>query len=225
MSDISPDEVSAWATTLQKNILLYPCEPVVRWLASVSSRHPKGSSALDVGFGSGQHLKLFMDYGFRAYGTELIPNAIEQGEKILKGRELGGNLTLGDLDHSSLEPESFHLSLAWGSFFLKPKTGISWNLEKMRDLMTMGGDFCLNFRTKDNWFHGLGEEVDESCFRLDQRAEEYQNMVYTFLDKDEAKSLCQEAGFEIINMERVELFKRDMSQRHSWFVMWLRCLG
>lgn len=213
---------ASWERALKANVLRYPSEAVVRWLAGASQRVAKGCDALDVGFGSGQHLQLFMDKGFRANGTELLDTALDIGRQVLGTSPLAGRLIKGDLDHPDLKDSSFHLVVAWGSVFLKPRDGIEWNLRQLHRLCAPQGEVCLNFRSRDNWFCGLGEEIAPGFFRLDKRAADYSNYEYTFVDADEARDLCRNAGFEIVNMERVELWKDNMEKRHSWFVVWLR---
>lgn len=212
----------AWESVLLANRLKYPSEAVVRFLASVVSRHQPGSRALDIGFGSGQHLKLFTEWGYKVSGTEMLASAIEAAKEEMKGCDLVENFILGDLDHEQLLEGAYSIALAWGVIFLKPYSGVVWNMSQVMRLLRPGGDFCVNFRTKENWFVNFGKEIDDRFIRLDERAGPYAGTEYCFLDEREIKELCLNAGFQIVNLERVELCKNNMSQRHSWIVAWLR---
>ena len=77
-------EVSVFADrVLKDNQLLYPSEEVVRFLSycneNLLENHVK--QALDIGFGSGRHLKLLMDYGYRTSGVELLKEAVESAKQ------------------------------------------------------------------------------------------------------------------------------------------------
>lgn len=98
----STAEGKAWLRALKSNQLLYPNESVVRWLSRVRPDLPQECNALDMGFGSGQHLKLFMEFGLRAWGTELLDHAIDRGRLVLRGQRLGGKVIKGYLDHPDL---------------------------------------------------------------------------------------------------------------------------
>lgn len=213
---------SPWDPILRANTLLYPETNVLRWLAGASKRVPAGANALDVGFGSGHHLRLFIDHGFRAHGTEFLDYAIELGHGAMGESPLAGKLTKGALDHPDLQDSSFHLIIAWGVICLMPPSDIERALADMYRIAAPGAEICLNFRTPDNWFYGLGEELEPGFFKLDERAEEYRDCLYSFYTAEDCSSLCRDAGFEIVNVERAELWKNNMAKRHSWFVMWLR---
>ena len=222
MSSSPVQQNSAWAKVLLAERLLYPCEPVVRFLAHVSKCLPPPADAIDIGFGSGQHLKLFMERGYRAHGTELLEEAIAIGQEILGANQLAGSLILGDIDHPDLQRDFYTLGCVWGAVFLKDKEGIVWNLQHIRQLLKPGGECIINFRTKDNWFYGFGEELSEDHFILDSRAGVREGAHYTFVDESEARHMCKHAGFEITNIERMVWDKDNMSRHHTWCVLWLR---
>jgi hypothetical protein len=56
-----------WSRILDQAELLYPDEQVVRFLARRG--RVRDGAGLDVGFGSGRHLKVLMDHGYRASGS------------------------------------------------------------------------------------------------------------------------------------------------------------
>lgn len=212
----------AWESVLRANRLKYPSESVVRFLAAVSSRHPEGSRALDIGFGSAQHLRLLAEWGYKTSGTEMLASALKLAMREMKECPQLDELILGDLDDERLQQSAYSIAIAWGVVFLKPRAGVAWNLAQAWRLLLPGGDFCVNFRTKDNWFASFGEEIEPGFVRLDERAGPYAGTEYCFLERSEIENLCRSAGFDIVNLEGLELWKDGMSQRHSWIVAWLR---
>lgn len=210
---------AAWLRALKSNQLVYPSEFVVRWLARVRPELPTECNALDMGFGSGQHLKLFMDFGLRAWGTELLDHGVSLGEEVLRGQPLAGKIIKGDLDHPLLPTQSFHAVLSWGCIFLRPVDSIRKSLNQVAQLLSPGGRALFNFRTADNWFYGLGQEGPDKHWLLDQRAGPYSGGRYTFLDEEGIRGLVSAAGLEIESFERTDWWKNQLSERHSWYVV------
>lgn len=214
------------ANTLAQNQLGYPNEYVVRFLASVSRRYPSEGiqppTGLDVGFGSGQHLQLLVEYGFRASGIELVPEAIDRAQQLYGDHPRMRELLQGDFRTASFSDAPFDVMVCWGVLFLRPLSEMLTDLTQMYHLLKPGGELCFNLRTKDNWFYGLGEQLETDHFLLDTRAETYANAHYTFVDEATARQLIQEAGFELSNLERWDWWKNNMQERHSWWIVWAK---
>ena len=210
---------AAWLRALEANRLVYPSEFVVRWLSRVRRELPAECNALDMGFGSGQHLKLFMEFGLHAWGTELLEYGCKIGEELLAGQPLAGQIIKGDLSHPELPLQSFGAFLSWGCLFLKPKEDMQESLHRIADLLMPGGRALFDLRTRDNWFYGLGVEGPPSHWCLDERAGPYCGGKYTFLDEDDVYELIGPIDLEIENLERTDYWKNQLSERHSWWVV------
>lgn len=212
------------AKILAKNQLSYPNEYVVRFLANFSrslvgqALPPEG---LDIGFGAGQHLQLLMDYGFRASGIELVPEAGERVQSQLDSPLLG-DIWIGDFRTAPLSAGQFDVIICWGVAFLRPLLDMQNDLTYICSLLKPGGQLCVNFRTPDNWFYGLGELVADSYFCLDQRAGAYAGAYYTFVDEATTRSLITSAGFELVNLERWDWCKNNLQEQHSWWIVWAK---
>jgi SAM-dependent methyltransferase len=211
-----------WEKQLQEHVLLYPSEDVVRFLSREKLREGRVKEGLDVGFGSGRHLKALMDHGVRAHGVELFQDAIDQTGKAFAGHPLLGRLLLGDFRDGLFPPGFLDVVIIWGCLFLRPLSEMRPDLARLREMMRPGGRVCLNLRTKENWFCGLGEEKEKDFFLLDERAGPYNKALYAFVDEDEARALILDAGFEIENFERLEYHKNNLKERHCWWIVWAR---
>lgn len=221
MTALSSD-LKAWDRALQKGNLLYPNENVVRFLAHIKNLVPNGANALEIGFGSGNHLRLLMDYGFVTHGTELLESAIKRGKLILSKNPFAGSLIMGNLDTPLLNIHDFHVILGWGSilsFF--PNSKISKYIQRIYDLMASNSYACFNLRTKDNWFYGLGREIEPEHWVLDHRTGDYEGTQYTFRNQQEVEEVFKVKNFEIINLEKLELFSKNLSKKHSWWIIWI----
>jgi SAM-dependent methyltransferase len=220
---IDADNQAAWTRILQANELAYPDEQVVRFLAGRygPAGVPAGANALDVGFGSGRHLRLLLDYGFSAHGLEVVPEAVEVARRRLGGDPLLGELKVADVRDHPFPDGFFEVAVAWGVMFLRPPEQMEADLGAVRRMLAPGGGLAVNFRTLDNWLVGRGRQIGPSSWVLDERAAEYRGMSYTFLSDEQAAALLERAGFRIEDYQRLELWRERASRRHSWWSFWV----
>jgi len=217
-------EVSVFAgRVLKDNQLLYPSEEVVRFLSYCNENvlDNKVKQALDIGFGSGRHLKLLMDYGYRASGVELLKEALDSVKARFYDFKLLGELCCSSFLNFSFLECFFDCIIVWG--IMMYQGGFKKNkqfLEHLYSVTSKGGRVCLNFRTIDNWFYGKGKEVEEGYYFLDERAGPYKDSYQAFFDEKSTKQVVESSGFKIINFERIDWWKSSMQERHSWWVVW-----
>jgi len=208
--------------SLQAHRLVYPSEEIVRFLSRAPDNGIAGGDGLDVGFGSGRHLQTLMDFGYRASGVELCKEAIDEARHRFAGEARFGELHHGDFRSCRLRPESFAVIIFWGTIFLRPRADVVVDLRTAGELLTPEGRLCVNFRTTRNWFHGLGRELEPGFFQLDHRAGPYADALYAFFDEPDVRSMVREAGLELEDLELLEHFKKQISERHSWLIAHVR---
>jgi SAM-dependent methyltransferase len=219
LSTIDARNQSFWREELRRNILRYPSEHVVRFIARVVKEIEQPRTGLDIGFGSGQHLKLLMDFGFRANGVDFVAEAGELVQRLYGNHPLFGDIWSGDFRSIDLPKNQFDVVIWWGLAFIRPLTEIYIDLKLILELLRPGGRICINFRTKDNWFYGLGTQLEGDHFLLDERAGSYAGAHYTFVDEPTVRNLLSEAGFELENLERWDWWKSNLQERHSWWIV------
>lgn len=215
---------AAWGQEMRKHQLLYPDERVV---AFVATHYPDTTAnsdckALDIGFGSGRHVQLLLNYGFQVYGIDYAQEAVEIARSLWKDHPRLQELRVADLRERPYPDEFFDLVIAWGVSFLRPVEEMAKDFQVINALMKNGARLVVNFRTADNWFYGKGKPLGNGAFLLDESAGAYSGMCYTFLDFDQASNLLSQANFEIENSERLDLWKHNRSEHHSWWIFWLR---
>ena len=222
MSDETNRLVSA--RQVQEHQLLYPDERVVAFLAA---NYPDvdgnfARRALDFGFGSGRHVRLLLDYGFQAFGIDYAQEAVEVARSLLKDHSHLQDLRVADLNEKPYPDNFFDVVISWGVSFLRPVEEMLRDLRIMNALMKNGSRMIVNFRTKDNWFYGKGRAVKPDTFLLDHSAGPYSMMCYTFLALEQADELLCKAGFKVDGSERIDLWKNNRSEHHSWWIFWAR---
>jgi len=213
---------SFWGGVLQRDRFAYPSEFVVRFLARArGGGNMTDKRALDVGFGSAHNLGLLLHEGYLTSGTEVLPEAITTARELYGNSPLLGELVLGDLADCSFEPESFDVIVCFGvPYCLKSKEALIEDTTRLARWLRPGGRLMANFRTPFTWFAGMGRLLSEDFYELDARAGEYAGAYYYFPPEDSARHLLEGAGLEIENFERLDWWKNNMSDHHSWWITW-----
>lgn len=69
----------------QRHRLLYPSEPVVRFLAHLQTGWPPGTPnrALDIGCGAGRHTRLLNDFGYVTTAIDSSSHAVELTQRLV----------------------------------------------------------------------------------------------------------------------------------------------
>jgi SAM-dependent methyltransferase len=213
-----------WARALRDHRLGYPDVHVVRFLAA-GQREAAANGVrrgLDVGFGSGEHLRTLAEFGYEAWGTELLADEVAGQRQAFEPLLRGGRLLHGPLDQLPSLHGRFDAAIAWGVACLQRPSELAYWLGSLRTVMRPGGRGCLNFRTPDNWFHGLGQEIEPHCFALDERAGPYAGATYSFLDEAAVRAAFEDTGWKLENLERNDWSKCNLTERHSWWIVWVR---
>lgn len=206
-----------WGNVVREHQMLYPNERVIAFLAKNYGdiQNNKNRKALDVGFGSGRHLKAMLDYQFEVYGIDYSPDSLEECRKIL-GEEV--RLSQQSIDENYFSDCYFDVILLFGMIFFRTKEEMEEDLKEVYRLLKRNGKILVNFRTKHDFLYGAGTKVKQDTYQLDSRNQTYQGMLYTFLDKNEVQNMLEDIGFVIENIEREDYWKNNLSEQHSWWI-------
>jgi SAM-dependent methyltransferase len=219
--EIARGVVDFWGAEALSNVLSWPDENLVRFLGS---RFPNlaenaGKSALEIGCGNGRNLFALVKQRFKTTGIDISEDAANNCRSILNSANLKCNVITGSFQDTSFSPERFDL-IVWDSPFIDTQAGMARGFSRSIQLLKAGGLLWVKFRHPDSWFSGLGKCIEEGTFLLDVRAGAYSGALYSFHDRAQALKMLLAAGFEISNIERVELWKKNELERHVWTVFW-----
>lgn len=213
-----------FASHLSDHHLRYPDERLVALFArhfGTSGRISRGWG-LDIGCGGGRHLALLEDLGFEVAGIDYTAKAIEVTRTAFAQRSSNWKLAVAELAEAERPDAAFAVVIAWGVLFLKSRDEVLADLRHIRSLLQPDGLLFANFRGRENWLWGLGETIEPDTFLLDDRAKEYAGLLYYFTDMAEIETLAAEAGFAVIDHERLDLWKRDLTEHNSWWIVALK---
>jgi len=213
---IDKQNQTGWEKEIIKNKILYPETYIVSFLAKnfPNKENNKNLHALDVGFGSGRHLKLLQDYGFNIYGIDYSQEACDIAKKLFNLDDR--SIACDALRTTSFQGKKFDIIIAYGVAFLKPLSQMREDLKILYTALATGGKALINFRTKDDFLYAQGKQIDSNTYILHHPS--YKDMCYTFLELNEAKTLLKDVGFVIENISRVDYHKNNLSEHHSWWI-------
>lgn len=219
-----PAPQTIFAGHLKAHRLAYPDDRLVALFARHFSdlEYNRSRKGLDIGCGGGRHLALLEDFGFQVCGIDYTPEAVDTTRSTLMPRSACWDLQVTELLSAQWAANSFTAVVAWGVLFLKHRAEVVADLRHIRASLASDGLLFANFRGKENWLYGLGEEVEPGTFQLDARAMEYNGLLYNFMDLQDIEAVASEAGFEIVERERIDLWKRELSEHHTWWIVALK---
>ncbi|MFJ7368734.1 class I SAM-dependent methyltransferase [Lysinibacillus sp. FSL K6-4013] len=206
-----------WSSVIEKDVMLYPNERVVAFLARNYpniEENKETRRGFDIGFGSGRHLKLLMDYGFEAHGIDYSESSVDT-VKSLFGSNV--HVKLANLDDVKYT-EFYDVVLMFGVAFLRPEEEIKKDLERVNKFLKKNGKLFINFRTKEDFLYKQGKQLARNTYLLENQGV-YSGLTYTFLDKEEAVKLLQNADFKVELIERDDYWKNNLKEHNSWWVI------
>jgi len=167
--------------TSARSELHYPDENLVRLLAKSLSRTaaPAGTTAVDLGCGSGRHIKLLSELGFpHVIGTDASYNA------LALSRKWGPALLLqADNRRIPLKSASADIIIAWGSLHYSVKDDLPGMLEEICRVLKKGGALCATLRSSRDSHLKRGKDLGNDTWITDLN--DIQGSIASFYTEDE----------------------------------------
>lgn len=159
-------KASSWEShyTAGKSALLYPDENLVRLLRkNPLLGSPAELIAVDLGCGSGRHLRLLADMGIRkTIGIDRSHNAL-----TLSGKQEAGTLLQGDNLRLPLKSESADIVIAWGSLHYDNKYNFMGMLEEILRILKSGGCLFATLRSERDTYLKRGRHLGNNVWITD----------------------------------------------------------
>lgn len=196
--------------TRPRSVLSYPDENLVRMLKPyLEGRDLKDLIALDLGCGSGRHLRLLNDMGVVPIGLDNTMNALN----ICKA--FPARLIQADNCNLPFRSGSIDLIITWGSLHYCDKTHSRKQLLEIHRVMKKKGCLLGTYRSGRDTYLKRGREIESGTWITD--LEDINNSIVSFFTEDELKSYLSIFGkFEYGLIERTII--GDMDKRIShWF--------
>lgn len=148
--------------TRSKSELLYPDENLVR-LLNKSVREPAGMTAVDLGCGSGRHLKLLSEIGIsRIIGLDASHGA------LLISRKTGQSLLVrGNNRQLPLKDGSADIIIAWGSLHYNVKSDLAPMLDEILRILKQDGQLFATLRSSRDTYLKRGTHLGNDMWVTD----------------------------------------------------------
>lgn len=175
---------AAWERhyTRDKSLLVYPDENLVRMLKSfLADRSPEDLRALDLGCGTGRHLRLLRELGVScAMGVDSSFNALAACAELQAAM-----LLQGDALRLPFRDASLDLVVAWGSLHYSTKEGTALMLAEIRRVMKTGGRLFGTLRNERDSHLRRGAHLGRNTWSIETK--DLKNAVVSFFSEEELR--------------------------------------
>ena len=200
--------------TSAKSELLYPDENLVRLLKKhiISTADASAMTAVDLGCGSGRHLKLLAELGVTAIvGIDASFRAL-----AMSGKHHPGPLLQANNRNLPLKDRAADIIIAWGSLHYGSKTDLIVMLEEIQRILKQGGCLFATLRSSRDTYLKRGRHMGNDTWITN--LEEIKGSITSFYSEDELKT-----AFSIFSEFSYGLIERtiigDMSSLISHWVI------
>lgn len=166
-----------------KSDLSYPDENLVRLIAgkfpNIESR--ENLKVLDIGCGSGRHLMLLKNFGFKnIYGTDYSLNALSLSKEYFSS-------SLINCDNKNLPfaDNSFDIAIAWGSLHYSDKKDFEIMLGETHRVLKKKGHLFATLRNERDSYLKTGTHLGEGTWRTG--LDDLSGTTVSFFREDELK--------------------------------------
>jgi ubiquinone/menaquinone biosynthesis C-methylase UbiE len=200
-----------------KSILIYPDENLVRMIKSyLADKSPKDITemrAIDIGCGTGRHLKLLSENGIRNItGLDYSMNALR----------IPGNLgisTLVQADNKAMpfKENIFDIAVSWGSLHYCGKDQFIKQLTEIQRIIKHKARLFGTLRSEMDTYLKKGKDLGNGTWEID--SSDIKNSIVSFYSEQELKTaLGGFAKYEYGQMERTLI--GDLTKIISHWFFW-----
>ena len=176
--------------TRKKSELSYPDENLVRMLAKYMNAIEDGSSltALDLGCGSGRHIKLLNDFSVPlVIGIDNSGNALS-----ITAKSYNNPLVRADNCNLPLKDDSVDIVVAWGSLHYNRKTELPVMLSEIHRVLKKRGRLFATLRSDRDTMLRKGTHLGDNVWQTD--LSDISGAVVSFFSEDELAGYFQGFG-------------------------------
>ncbi|MFD1178853.1 class I SAM-dependent methyltransferase [Paenibacillus puldeungensis] len=217
-------EMELWKKDRKNFDLQWPDENVVRYL---NKNFKTGDNKVIVDFacGSGRNTIVMAKMGFDIYAVDYNMDCLLlTKEKIDKLQYSKIQYIQNERTDIPLSPESSDCLVAWGALFYvngKERTEL---FKEIYRVLKPGGLFLADYRTKEDSHYGRGREIEKDLFVLNDSVGNLKGINYWFCGESEIRELYANNNFEILNIEKREMYVDNMAVKNSHWQIWARKL-
>ncbi|MBN2038597.1 MAG: class I SAM-dependent methyltransferase [Spirochaetes bacterium] len=198
------------------SVLSYPDENLVRMLkkhlAGKDSGEIENLNVVDLGCGSGRHIKMMFESGLKYItGLDYSMNGLEICKDLYSAR-----LLQAENESLPFKDNSFDIAVSWGSLHYSDKDSLKVQLNEIHRILNKNACFLGTLRSDRDTYLRKGKDIGNNTWVTD--LSDLQNSVVSFYNEDELKSaLSIFRYFEYGIMERSILGDMTKTVSHWYF--------
>ncbi|MBN2436112.1 MAG: class I SAM-dependent methyltransferase [Spirochaetes bacterium] len=184
----------------ERSLLGYPDENLVRLITSYkNSNDIDHKLAIDIGAGSGRHVKLLKDFGFKnIFATDITEKA------TLINSNIAVPAIRCNTSKSPFKDNSFDLAICWGSLHYDTQAGVTMQISEIERILKPGGQLFGTFRKADDNYLVREKKLSDNCWLIS--VNDLESCPVTFADENYLKILFKNFSFfEFGYMQRTRL--------------------
>jgi ubiquinone/menaquinone biosynthesis C-methylase UbiE len=200
----------------EESILLYPDENLIRMVSSYlrSRNGVTDMAAVDLGCGSGRHMKLLSERGIgRIIGIDVSPSALQLCKKYQM------SLILAQNEQLPLKNESVDIAVSWGSLHYARKQDAVTMLEEIRRILKPPGILFGTLRTDRDTHLKSGKHLGDNTWITDY--DSIRDTIVSFYNEDELRSLLSSFSDSRYGIMERSLIGNTKTVISHWF-FWAR---
>lgn len=183
----------------------YPSSDLVSF---VFRNFKSGDKILDLGCGTGRHVKFLVENGFKAFGVDYSENGIKATQELLKTYNLQADLKVSSVDNIPYEDKSFDGLLCYGVLYYNSKEVIEKAAKEIYRVLKQDSIAYIVVRNIDDYRYKNNKKnskyeviIQESDKNRSASCEDGMQMY--FFDKDEVKRVFKD--FKTIEINRLRI--------------------
>lgn len=196
--------------------LQYPGESVVRFLFRNFPKDRdkrKNLKILDLGCGSGRHVKLFAEQGFDVSGVDISKDGLSQTSEMLRKLNLQADLKLADANDLPYPDGYFDGAVSYAVLYYNDREGMAIKIKELHRVLKKGGRAMFYIKTTDDYYFAKGQEVAKNTFIMDGTDESKKGMTLHFLTREDVYDVY--SIFKNVSVEKEEFTSYNLQMLNS----------
>ena len=175
-------------------------------------RKEKRSRVLDLGFGLGRHVVLFVGEGFETSGIEPAASGYRHCSRWLKSQSLEADIRQGDMLQLPFGDEEFDFVLCYNVIYHATLGDMESALREIHRVLRKTGLLFITLNSTRNEWCGKGTEVEPNTFVNPEKGDGGHEHHYS--DGDEVQRLL--AGWKVVRLREEEQTLAGQVYRGAW---------
>lgn len=199
--------------TRDKSILIYPDENLVRMLKPyIEAKNKTQLRALDLGCGTGRHIKLSMELGVAdVLGIDTSHNALKISGSMYSIPVIEGNAT-----NIPVKDRSCDIVISWGSLHYTTKENLPVMIKEIYRILKKGGRLFGTLRTQRDTCLKSGIQAGNNTWITDSK--DIENSVVSFYNEKELAGMLEKFSSSSYGlMERSAIGNLEKIISHYFF--------